>query len=397
MNRYKKLRALEDVDEVKSVTEGHPGGSYARVRFLNYYTLSSGRPKPPKVDTPKPDSLEPDAPSQADEASAKAQAQPEMGLPGHVQSGSGVSRPSITLEEDHSDGEHRADTATAVLDSKLQDAKQDQAEEARLSVESPPDMRPLSMQELEPMPIPMDEEPHPAPEDDPLPTTEKDPSIITADQSLPDTQPEGKLDLPPIPDAPAPPDLPDLTQYTDKDARKQAEKESKRLQKAYDQAVKDRTKAIRERDKLLEKRRKKAEKEAEQTRKNAVKEKQRLDREETLDTQRIVREAEEAAEKAEAEAEAARDTVVEAKAQDAEKPEKPKKQRKFCTLPGKTNGERDSTWVDVYMEGMDEVSAHCGLFFPGPHYEPLVGDVGNRILRWVQDDLSTRAILEMDS
>ena len=52
-------------------------------------------------------------------------------------------------------------------------------------------------------------------------------------------------------------------------------------------------------------------------------------------------------------------------------------------LPGKINGAavgQDPTWVQVYMEGVDEVGAHCGLFFPGPHYEKLVGDVGSRIV-----------------
>lgn len=55
----------------------------------------------------------------------------------------------------------------------------------------------------------------------------------------------------------------------------------------------------------------------------------------------------------------------------------------------------DPTWVRVNMAGVDEVGAHCGLFFPGPHYEPLVGDVGERIVSWVQEDASKRAILAM--
>jgi len=48
------------------------------------------------------------------------------------------------------------------------------------------------------------------------------------------------------------------------------------------------------------------------------------------------------------------------------------------------------------MEGVDEVGAHCGLFFPGTHYERLVGDVGARIVAWVQEDASRRAILELE-
>ena len=32
--RYNKIRALEDVDEVQAVAQGHPVGAYARVRFV---------------------------------------------------------------------------------------------------------------------------------------------------------------------------------------------------------------------------------------------------------------------------------------------------------------------------------------------------------------------------
>jgi hypothetical protein len=53
----------------------------------------------------------------------------------------------------------------------------------------------------------------------------------------------------------------------------------------------------------------------------------------------------------------------------------------------------DPTWIDVYMDGMDVVDAHCGLFLSGPHYDKLVGDVGSRIAGWVGDELTKRAIL----
>ena len=49
------------------------------------------------------------------------------------------------------------------------------------------------------------------------------------------------------------------------------------------------------------------------------------------------------------------------------------------------------------MDGVDEVGAHCGLFFPGPHYESLVGDVGARIEEWVKEDATRRVILEGES
>ncbi|KAF2173351.1 hypothetical protein M409DRAFT_17290 [Zasmidium cellare ATCC 36951] len=73
-------------------------------------------------------------------------------------------------------------------------------------------------------------------------------------------------------------------------------------------------------------------------------------------------------------------------------PAKPKKDRKFCTLPPKdANGERDPCWVRVFMKDVDEVGAHCGLFFVDERYERLVGDVAERIERWVNEESGFRA------
>lgn len=413
LGRYKKVRALEDVDELQALADGHPGGSHARVRFVNYYTLSPGRPKVPK--SPKSSGLDSTAPSQTDVSSSlrgtsidnesQLLASPgvsrsDLAVNEHVRSESGVVTPTISIQ-DLSDREPEPEA--------VQTSEKAELDRESQRSESPPDMRPLSMQDLDPVPMqdldptPMYEEPeqpHTATQEAPplevkLPSESQTPSESKAPESLArsETQLTDQVALPPIPDPPTEPTLPDLTLYTDKDARKQAEKESKRLQKAYDQAVKDRTKALKEREKLLEKRRKKAQKEADQAKKDAQKEKLRLEKEENKETQRLVQEQIDAVKPDSADEEA--DPAVVVPGTEADKP-KPKKQRKFCTLPGKVNGAPDKAWVDVYMDGMDEVSAHCGLFFPGPHYEPLVGDVGNRVLGWVQEDLSMRAIMELD-
>lgn len=72
-------------------------------------------------------------------------------------------------------------------------------------------------------------------------------------------------------------------------------------------------------------------------------------------------------------------------------PPNPKKDRMFCTLPPKdSNGERDPCWVRVFMENVDEIGAHCGLFFVDERYERLVGDVAERIEGWIMEDLSAR-------
>jgi len=91
------------------------------------------------------------------------------------------------------------------------------------------------------------------------------------------------------------------------------------------------------------------------------------------------------------------------------------KERKFCILPPKDrDGNRDPTWVRVYMAGVDEVGAHCGLFFPigpgeevedendepaaggdpawGQRYATLVGDVAERIETWVHESMTERLI-----
>ena len=66
----------------------------------------------------------------------------------------------------------------------------------------------------------------------------------------------------------------------------------------------------------------------------------------------------------------------------------PKKYKKFCLLPRKVNGERDSCWVKVFMPDVDEVGAHCGLFSmkeDPQRYEMFVQDVSLRIVDWISE------------
>lgn len=374
--RYNKLRALEDVDEVKAMTEGHPPGAYARVRFVNYYTLSPGRPKAPKLASEG---------SNLQLYTTQTEASPTQ----HSLVEESTDLPPIQLA-DSSGGEQQSDQnktpQIAVqppdidclspdnnlnIDEKTKtdtvDADNDEIHEQTINRTSM-----LSMQDVDPLPM----------SDDDIDIQPKDAAkILEGEQSQPASD---NFSLPPIPDAPEEPELPDLSRYTDKDAKKQAEKESKRLQKAYEQALKDRNKAIREREKLLEKRRKNAQKQADKREKDAQKEHQRLDKE----MKKLI---------ADEEAKGAKEAAAVASSPDTTpNTSKPKKLRKFCSLPSKSNGVRDSTWVDVYMEDMDEVTAHCALFFPGPHYDKLVGDVGARIAGWVHDDMTARALLSVD-
>jgi hypothetical protein len=65
----------------------------------------------------------------------------------------------------------------------------------------------------------------------------------------------------------------------------------------------------------------------------------------------------------------------------------PPKDRKFCNLPPKdSQGQRDPCWVRVFMEGVDEVGAHCGLFFIDERYERMVGEIAETVEKWVHED-----------
>lgn len=70
-----------------------------------------------------------------------------------------------------------------------------------------------------------------------------------------------------------------------------------------------------------------------------------------------------------------------------EKVQNKKRDRKFCALPSKDpkTGERDQTWVRVYMEGVNEIEAHTTLFTMSETYAKLVGDTAERIERWVKE------------
>ncbi|EAT80724.2 hypothetical protein SNOG_11680 [Parastagonospora nodorum SN15] len=82
---------------------------------------------------------------------------------------------------------------------------------------------------------------------------------------------------------------------------------------------------------------------------------------------------------------------------DGEPKEKKKKLGKFCMLPPKdSTGNVDPTWVRVFMQNMDEVTAHTSLFFVNETYERLVGDVGARIEEWIREADSVRVAKELE-
>ncbi|KAN0103261.1 hypothetical protein V8E51_011574 [Hyaloscypha variabilis] len=371
-NRYEKLRGLEDVDDLAQ--RNNPGyqAPIRRIRFVNYYTASTGRPKPPKPPKIPPGqmmdedgNLKPIEVEMQDMSLTPAQSQSTT----RSRSRSPASTPRISVEE-HSDG--------AITPQPLEDGPDASPVEAQIeglgSSSGVHDdvQEPLEMRHIDSIPIEDDEEPDPLSMTNTIDVEE----AMTKIKSTPSQPP-----LPRIPPVPTEPEPIDLSAYTDKDSRKIAEKEQKRITRAYQQAVKDRESAIKDRKKLIEKREKKAQQEREKQLKAEVKE-------------RLKEEKEEMKRRATINPEPPRER--QASVASSEQSSKPKRDKKFCMLPPEYGGKRDKCWIRVYMEGVDEVGAHCGLFFSGPQYESLVGDVGERISKWVEEDAQRRAILHTE-
>ena len=383
--RYARIRELEDVDDITR----HPGPYYhppaRRIRFVNYYTASTGRPKPPK-------------PSKSSE-----------NLPKELTDENGIALPvevelkDMTLDEPRSSHD-RSPTPTPEISVAVHDQGNLIPQKLKDAPEAPPlspvkaEMQHLGknsgvqndvqesdlapMQHVDSIPIDDDDDLYSATDLKPIPTTEV--AHVKQDdkdehESQPVLQDPGLPPIPPMPQEP-PPFNPDA--YADKDARKLAEKEHKRVMKVYTTAIKDRESAIKDRKKYVEKQEKKAKQEEEKRLK--AEEKQRLKEEKEEEKRKATINTEPRQE----ERRASTATGVEES--------KPKRDKKFCMLPPEVGGKRDKTWIRVFMEGVDEVGAHCGLFFAGPQYESLVNDVGERIASWVEDDATRRAIEEAE-
>ena len=387
-NRYSQLRSLEEADSRRR--DGH-----RRVRFVNYYTASTGRPKKPKL-PPRPQ--EPDANNNEASETQDGHQDPVLEMK------------QLTVSE--SSGDFRlasSGTSTELCtnigsDQATQDSQDELLQVGNggfVSRERSTSDSSQTMKIVDAAPITDDEHPAPVTESDPFAATdcngvsEQDADLAGIESNTDSITPNPGLEtaastisslsnlpfLPPVPPQPQEPSPFDPSLYPENDARKLAEKEHSRRIKAYERAVKDRDKAIKDRRKLLEKRekalkqahdkqRKLEEKEIAKSKKNAAKQEA-----ETLSKSVNSKNAKVSSESS---------RPLEADDVDEEgKREKAKKDKKFCMLPPKINGEVDPCWVRVFMRGVDEVGAHCGLFFVGEQYEWLVDDMGQRIQEWV--------------
>ena len=341
--RYERLRALEDAD------------SETRTRFINYYTASTGRSKKLKPLPVGADekSLAKDDPSKT--STVDDDTQTECHEADINQRSSMSPRISIDSATDEVDRQSTGDTSS----------------------------RP-STEVLQPVPSENDASIHP---------NNTFHSNLESDSLNANTTPPTRSmpSLPPLPCTPEKPAEFDPNLYSDKETRKLAEKEHACLLNAYKQSVKDRDKAINSRRKFLEKREKESAKRSEKLDKLAEKQRKELETRgmEHGELERYKIEKAEAKKtqkgRRKAEREEARKVAKASKATE----EKPQRDRKFCMLPNRYYGKDDDCWVRVFMPGMDEVGAHCGLFVDdGERYRDFVRDVAERIEMWVEESRS---------
>jgi len=415
--RYARLRALEDVGELgQDRDEGDK--LKQRVRFVNYYTASTGRGKmheparrhsEQRGRSPRPMEIE----------------MHDMSLSNRLSTSTArsVSRsPEISVEE-HRDGQvlphplQDPDKAITDITTHQDDAWSEQNE---------------GMNDIDPSPI-NDR----ASQETQYETTQATPSLLETTPPQPHNKPPSPSprdpshspppdlsSLPPIPPIPTTPPPFDPTPYTDKDTRKLAEKEHARQLKTHQRALQDRANALQDRRKLLEKWAKKARQERDKQAKAAEKQVRAAAKQRLRDEKALLKRG--ASDSKASPSSRCMSTMPENEKMNEEEknnenandnnrkprssrdgnrekhvlvkpPPKPRPDRRFCVLPPRDgDGERDPCWVRVYMEGVDEVGAHCGLFFAGgAQYERLVGDVGERVAEWVREGESVRVVREL--
>jgi hypothetical protein len=372
--RYNKIRALEDYDEKTRMKEFRSSGKVPRERFVNYYTACTGRPNVKKEEKQKDNG---------------------KGRDGSTSPG----QRALEVNEDDQEGGRMSlsDSSTHSLRA--------QTPSPRISVEEyrENEIIPQPLMEFPEGELPLsefEEADNIAPIEH---TTTMETSNTTGSSSLDLSSVTSIEDasiklpvLPPLPPAPTEPPALDLSDYPDKSVQDLLKKEHDRRIKAHKSAVKDHEAAVSDRKKLEDKLLKAARKEILKTRKKEAK--APADDNDDKAAKKPAADAGPAHPSTAAPAPPPRSPSPSPSAQSEHanpSPPEPKvvKEKHFCVLPPKNGaGRRDRLWVRVFMEDVDEVGAHCGLFENNPAYEALVGDVGTRIEEWVLEDATARLI-----
>ena len=374
--RYQALRALENIDDFRSSN---------RVRFINYYTASTGRPKPPKQTVSGHNVSVSEAPQHR--KSSDHSTRSSMESPARATGSIGLMAPT-------SDRQHVSDVSADKTGDKPPEVQPSEA-----SAESSDGDQTEMLTVLDPTPHTGNDGDVVEPLEELEISDQKPLSSKTSDlERSPNQDPAVFENLPAVPEEPIPPEPIDASQYRDGDALKIAQKDHERLTKAYKQAVKDRDSSIKDRQKIVAKRQKKLQRELEKEQKEQEKakkeEQRRLSKEEK---ERFKKEKAQQKVAASEMGQAPRSPVSKSDTASHREPEiltadleretplEKQRDKKFCMLPPRLyRGERDPTWVRVFMKDVDEVGAHCGLFFSTyPHYEKFVQDVGEQIAEWI--------------
>lgn len=372
-NRYSKIRALEDI-------RMHQENQSTRVRFVNYYTASTGRPKKVK---PSPQSKPSANASELQVSGPIEQELQDMSL-STPEYQSQIETPRISLE--HQDRKDCPRTFQILDQAFPMDSNQSSIEDTEMDNMTPE----MSLLEAN---LATDEGfgkkeaenivdiPAVEPQS---PSTDCAPGLPNNGGTVLDYRAiEQELGLLPLPPPPQPPPAHDPTGFADKDARQLAYKEHIRLNKAYLRAFKDRQKAILARENLMEKRTKAARKATEKVSKLTEKERLRVEKEQAMRRPPLT--------PVEVKSAIIPDSSsipvdsYDDKGSTGSDVNSRLRDKKFCMLPPKINEQIDPCWVRIFMQGVDEVGAHCGLFFVGEQYERLVADVGDRIKLWVEE------------
>lgn len=350
-NRYTNLRPLEEANS--------PHNHGRRIRFVNYYTTCTGRPK-----RLKPVSRNEVGPySYLGDARLSSGQTPRHHLDNMQNLGVHVpttepynSGPRISVEE-YRDGEmHSRETEDADATKPSREATSN-VEERNVTSEV----------------------------DSAGNSTDRSASIQSLLEPLSDVEPSvsnpAEIDpgrpLPQLPDFPGQPPRYDPASFFDGGSRNLAHKQYSADFKAYMRVLKAYDKAINNRQHLLEKQ----DKFKDKTKKRSKFQETTKASPSTVSTTSSKN------------AESVATSIISAKSPEeeslhalSETPcEKTKKERRFCVLPPQINGQTDPCWVQVFMKDVDQVGAHCGLFVPGDHYGWLVKDVVARIKAWVEE------------
>ncbi|KAF2635748.1 hypothetical protein P280DRAFT_493551 [Massarina eburnea CBS 473.64] len=418
--RYARIRALEEDDEEKRKSANPELAHPPRIRFVNYWTASTGRPKKPK----SPKSPDPSSPTRK-ESSLK-----------HQDSN------TSNLQESQPTPDTHTPSIDATVEQHIGDEATPATPQVPPSVTSPP---------------------------------------AESSSKIPSTETESGPELPEIPPIPKEPPFVDLAEYPDRAQRKAAEKEHSQALKEYNKAVKARNKIINARDRIEEKWEKQQQKQKQaQAKRDATSAgKEKTDSgheseipkaesgipepkseipepepetpedesetpEEDLSTMHLTtippqpiedtpytnydfsnsvimnqKEPKDQTRPTPIQPSSSTDstytestyslattdsnnnttttTTTATAAADPNNPPKNQRIRKFCILPPKdAHGNKDQAWIKVDMGAIDEVAAHTTLFFVTDTYERLVGDVGARIEDWVREADGLRAAREME-